>query len=410
MLRTYPIPPDGGKRMEAIGNGKVGLKAAINDSAPSKNSAKREKRNQVRRQIRLALKMREKLDRYVLARDEKGFLTDLIREAENLKKANFGKRFLTAVGFIYENKAEQYLSEQLGEYFSSAGWKETHAATARKVGMAKNLANTAFAIRTITEKAGTLDERDTPDDDKPKKKKVGGKGGSSPAKSKNGSSSSSSSGATRDPAAASPTKKGSGGEGEKNDAEDDKNSFDGKSDDDADDDDDDNDDDSPVASDPASPASPKRKSGGEGADDAEGNASPSKISPEKQKEREEKAKKKAEKEAKKKAKKEEKRAQKRGDAIKAMEDTLPVFLEMVWQLNAADIEQTVSQVCKMFLYDVSIPWIIRMRRAWALQRMGRIFQDVAEVDTVDTINTDDAKSKFEKAFIATIQKKSEKEQ
>ena len=51
----------------------------------------------------------------------------IISEAEELKTASFGRRLLKTVGFIYENKAAMYLSEQSGEYqmFSGAHWAES---------------------------------------------------------------------------------------------------------------------------------------------------------------------------------------------------------------------------------------------------------------------------------------------
>lgn len=50
-----------------------------------------------------------------------------------------------------------------------------------------------------------------------------------------------------------------------------------------------------------------------------------------------------------------------------------------------------------------------MRRAHALQRTGRIFQDVWSDGSDNMLDTDDAKSKIEQAFITTITKEQTKE-
>ena len=49
-------------------------------------------------------------------------------------------------------------------------------------------------------------------------------------------------------------------------------------------------------------------------------------------------------------------------AMKDIEQSLPIFLEFIWEISAQDIEKTVADVTKLYLRDVSVPWIIRMRR------------------------------------------------
>jgi len=60
-----------------------------------------------------------------------------------------------------------------------------------------------------------------------------------------------------------------------------------------------------------------------------------------------------------------------------LEDALPLLMETAWSICQVDIEQTVKAATKMTLKDISVPWQIRMRRAYALRRLGRIFEDVA---------------------------------
>ncbi len=49
-------------------------------------------------------------------------MADLVKEAEELKKASFGKRLLRTIGFIYENKAVMYLQTQAGDLINTAGY------------------------------------------------------------------------------------------------------------------------------------------------------------------------------------------------------------------------------------------------------------------------------------------------
>merc|ERR1712183_880997 len=76
----------------------------------------------------------------------------------------------------------------------------------------------------------------------------------------------------------------------------------------------------------------------------------------------------------------EAKAAKSKAAMQHLENSIPLILEVLWEVSAKDIEATLEVVTKLYLRDVSVPWIIRSRRAAALQRMGRIFQDIASTE------------------------------
>jgi len=61
------------------------------------------------------------------------------------------------------------------------------------------------------------------------------------------------------------------------------------------------------------------------------------------------------------------------DIQAAMDDALPTFLQTAWSLVVRDIDSTMKSVARKFLQDKSVPWQIRVRRAQALQRLGKIF-------------------------------------
>merc|ERR1740129_2702768 len=91
----------------------------------------------------------------------------------------------------------------------------------------------------------------------------------------------------------------------------------------------------------------------------------------------------------------------RQNAMESLEESLPVFLQTIWQLSALDIETTSREVSEMLTKDSSVPWQIRVRRAHALQRLGRIFLDCGTEESMD-IDGESAKKKFEDALIGSV--------
>lgn len=89
-------------------------------------------------------------------------------------------------------------------------------------------------------------------------------------------------------------------------------------------------------------------------------------------------------------------------AMAQLEDSLPVFLQTIWDVSAIDIESTLRKVCDKVLKDVSVPWQIRYRRAIALLRLGRVFRDVGQVERADLSQSGVAKQHLEEALYSAM--------
>merc|ERR1712217_782692 len=89
----------------------------------------------------------------------------------------------------------------------------------------------------------------------------------------------------------------------------------------------------------------------------------------------------------------------------SLEDSLPVFLQTIWDISAVDIENTLRSVCDKVLKDMSVPWQIRHRRAVALLRLGRVFRDVGQVEHADLTQSHVAKQSLEEALYGAIKEK-----
>jgi len=94
------------------------------------------------------------------------------------------------------------------------------------------------------------------------------------------------------------------------------------------------------------------------------------------------------------------------ETMSSLEDSLPVFLQTIWDMSAVDIEGTLRHVCGKVLKDISVPWQIRQRRAAALLRMGRVFRDVGQVEHSDFSQSQVAKQHLEEALYGAIRDKS----
>merc|ERR1712050_300912 len=89
----------------------------------------------------------------------------------------------------------------------------------------------------------------------------------------------------------------------------------------------------------------------------------------------------------------------------SLEDSLPVFLQTIWDISALDIESTLKSVCDKTLKDISVPWQIRHRRAIALLRLGRVFRDVGQVEHSDVTQSQIAKQHLEDALYGAIKER-----
>lgn len=269
------------RRQKAEGaDGAVPARDVIGDSiereirwtADSKKD-RRMKRQQIVREVRCAAQLCERLDRWVMGRDEAGFMLATSQEASELVRVSFGARLLRTIGGVYESSADQWFSGLRGNLsFEShlASWREsTHVAKVRIQAMS-SVAKSAFAVKRMHDVAGGH----------------------------------------------------MGGFGEEGDEED-------------------------------------------------------------------------------QAKKE--KAQR--ETLSSLEDSLPVFLQTIWDVSAVDIESTLRHVCDKVLKDISVPWQIRYRRAVALLRLGRVFRDVGQVEHADVSQSQVAKQHLEEALYGAIKEK-----
>ena len=93
-----------------------------------------------------------------------------------------------------------------------------------------------------------------------------------------------------------------------------------------------------------------------------------------------------------------------------MEAALPLLLETAWSMCQVDIEDTVKDATKMVMKDIGVPWQIRHRRAYALRRLGQIFEDVAFVFSQTdghekTKSSDEVMKRVEEALFNSVKEK-----
>lgn len=218
----------------------------------------RAKRAQMRREINLAKLLLQRIDTYVSDLDENTFLNESLQEAGELKAASFGVQLLRTVGFAYENKAEQWFSEQAGDLIDNAGWKDSVNRIKQKCNMVSGVTNAALGLKRLHAVAVNRD----------------------------------------------------------------------------------------------------------GVENAA--------------------------------------------AIHEFESSLPAILQVVWEFSAAEIDKTLTRVCRILLRDISAPWQVRYRRATALRTLGRVFQEAAEIKTVDASGAE-TRSRLEQALMSSIRDRGSRE-
>lgn len=96
------------------------------------------------------------------------------------------------------------------------------------------------------------------------------------------------------------------------------------------------------------------------------------------------------------------------NARNQMEASLPVLVETAWSMCQVDIEETVKAATKMVLKDVGEAWQIRIRRASAVQILGRVFEEVGLVLSGEPAGpdatVDQVVKQLEQAFVASLSK------
>eukprot|EP00397_Hematodinium_sp_SG-2012_P010214 GEMP01010323.1.p1 GENE.GEMP01010323.1~~GEMP01010323.1.p1 ORF type:complete len:881 (+),score=200.07 GEMP01010323.1:81-2723(+) len=222
-------------------------------------SSQRARRNELRRDVRCALWLRDRLRQFVELREEREFTNNIITEAADLRQSSFGGPLLATIGFAYENTAEQWLAEQRGEVFDKARWTKTQRQVANKFSMVSSIAMSLKAMKSMSDDLTNAVRRDS----------------------------------------------------------------------------------------------------AEQPENAQATA-----------------------------------------AMATFEKNLPLFLRTLWEMSALDLEVTLHRISLLILNDTSVSWQIRYRRARALKRLGRIFQDAA----LQTGGHDpkDAKEVLEHALLSAI--------
>jgi len=225
----------------------------------------RMRRMQMSREVKCATRLCERLDRWVLGRDEAGFLNSVCQEASELVRVSFGGKLLRTIGGMYEGAAEQFFTSLRGSFTLDqqlASWKESTRAAKAKVQAVSSMAKTGLALKRMHDVAGSQIEED-----------------------------------------------------------------------------------------------------------------------------------------------QEKNEEAQRKTMTSLEDSLPVFLQTIWDVSVVDIEKTLDHICSNVLKDISVPWQIRYRRAMALLRMGRIFRDVGQVEHTDISQSQVAKQHLEEALYGAMREK-----
>lgn len=232
---------------------------------------RRIRRQQMIREVRCAVALCERLDRWVMGRDEAGWILATSQEAAELVHVSFGGRLLRLIGTVYESYADQFVASNRGSFTLDAamqGTKDNIHYTKARLQAAGSVARTALAVKRMQDVAT----------------------GSAAA-----------------------------------------------------------------------------------AGEEEGD--------------------------------QEKKEKAQREALSSLEESLPIFLQTIWDISALDIETTLKHVCEKVLKDISVPWQIRFRRALAMQRLGRIFRDVGQMEHSDLSQSQVAKQHLEEALYGSLREK-----
>lgn len=232
---------------------------------------RRIKRQMFLREVNCASHLCKRLDRWVMGRDEAGFIMATTQEAAELVRVSFGGRLLRTIGGVYEGCAENFFTTLRGNFTLEtqlAAWRESTRATKVKLQAMTSVVKSGLAVKRMHDVAGDVGVSGEEDADQEKKEKL--------AK----------------------------------------------------------------------------------------------------------------------------------EQLSSLEESLPVFLQTIWDVSAVDIENTLRHVCDKVLKDISVPWQIRHRRAVALLRLARIFRDVGQVEHTDLSHSSVAKQHLEEALYGAIREKS----
>jgi len=127
-------------------------------------AAKALKRRQLRREVRCACHLRDKLDRYVHGRDPQGFEEQMRLEAVDLANGQFGPELLIALGEIYSLRAEIYLADELVGRFSFtkrvAAMKHSGVTMRHRLRLFQNTAGSIMSVKRVHDAAKGVKARE----------------------------------------------------------------------------------------------------------------------------------------------------------------------------------------------------------------------------------------------------------
>lgn len=225
------------------------------------------KRQQFVREVSCASKLCERLDRWVIGRDEVGFMSSTAQEACELVRVSFGSRLLRTLGTVYEGAALQYFAALRGNFTLETQvnqWRESYRQSGTRMQAMSSVVKSGLAVKKMHDVAGATDNDEAGEGDQEKKEEAA------------------------------------------------------------------------------------------------------------------------------------------RQAMHSLEESLPVFLQTIWDVSVVDIETTTIHICDKALKDISVPWQIRHRRAIALQRLGRLFRDSGQVEHTDLTQSQVAKQHLEEALYGAI--------
>ena len=94
-------------------------------------------------------------------------------------------------------------------------------------------------------------------------------------------------------------------------------------------------------------------------------------------------------------------------AAQKLEETIPALLELAWAINDRDISRTLKGACKKLFSDAEVPIETRIRRAEAVQLLGKEFYTIGKEcggEKYDVKDTKDIKARAEVAVMTTMAK------
>lgn len=132
-----------------IGDAAQDMRSDVIERKDRKRRAKRhERRTQHRREVKLAIRLQEKIHRYVSRREEAAFLEALTQEAEQLAASSFGPQMLAVLGEVYGDASYNFIP---GSYIwrTYEDMRQGVNLTAKKANFVGSVAKSAWAAKRV---------------------------------------------------------------------------------------------------------------------------------------------------------------------------------------------------------------------------------------------------------------------